>query len=125
MAVLPSDHYFTDVEGFKSILKKTCEMAQQTDKLITIGIKPTFPATGYGYINFNKENASLFPAYEVDHFVEKPTFEKAKEFVNFGNYLWNSGMFAWKVSVIIRNATWCGKNSKLPVMSSSTSVRPR
>ncbi|MCL6590477.1 MAG: mannose-1-phosphate guanylyltransferase [Firmicutes bacterium] len=104
MTVLPSDHYFTDVEGFRNILKKACDLARQTDKLITIGIKPAFPATGYGYIHFNKENQDpLSRAYEVTNFVEKPTFEKAKEFVDSGNYLWNSGMFAWKVSVILDN----------------------
>jgi mannose-1-phosphate guanylyltransferase len=105
MAVLPSDHYFTDTEGFRDILRKTCFAAEETGKLVTIGIKPSFPATGYGYINFNKQVKVELPedTYEVNEFVEKPVFEKAKKYVESGDYLWNSGMFVWKVSVILEN----------------------
>ena len=105
MAVLPSDHYFTDVAEFRNILARTCQAAKNTNKLITIGIKPSFPATGYGYINCRKEiNAGLPEGiYEVNEFVEKPDFERAKKYLESGDYLWNSGMFAWKVSVILEN----------------------
>lgn len=105
MAILPSDHYFTDEDGFRSILSKTCEVASETDKLVTIGIKPTFPATGYGYINFNKQININLPGntFEVNEFVEKPEFEKAKKYLQSGDYLWNSGMFVWKASVILDN----------------------
>lgn len=105
MVVLPSDHYFIDVEGFRQILAKTCEVAETTGKLVTIGIKPTFPATGYGYINFNKQVNINLPenTYEVNEFVEKPAFEKAKKYMESGDYLWNSGMFVWKASVILEN----------------------
>jgi mannose-1-phosphate guanylyltransferase len=105
MVILPSDHYFTDEEGFRNILSKTCEVAAAMDKLVTIGIKPTFPATGYGYINFNKQVNSNLPenTYEVNEFVEKPAFERAKKYINSGDYLWNSGMFVWKASVILDN----------------------
>lgn len=105
MVILPSDHYFTDVEGFTNILAKTCEVAELTNKLITIGIKPTFPATGYGYINYNKQANLNLPenTFEVNEFVEKPAFEKAKKYIESGDYLWNSGMFVWKTSVILDN----------------------
>lgn len=105
MVVLPSDHYFTDVDGFRNTLSKACEVAEETDKLVTIGIKPTFPSTGYGYINFNKQVNIHLPdsTYEVNEFVEKPAFEKAKKYIESGDYLWNSGMFIWKVSVILEN----------------------
>jgi mannose-1-phosphate guanylyltransferase len=105
MAVLPSDHYFTDVEGFRDTLRKTCETAVTTGKLLTIGIKPTFAATGYGYIRFSKDGGEGLPSsvYPVNEFVEKPAFEKAQKYVASGSYLWNSGMFVWQVSVIMDN----------------------
>ena len=105
MTVLPSDHYFTDVEGFRNILRKTCEAAASTGKLITIGIKPTFAATGYGYIRYSKDNKEELPVdvFPVSEFVEKPAYEKAQKYIASGNYLWNSGMFVWQVSVILEN----------------------
>lgn len=105
MVVLPSDHYFTDVAEYRNILTKTCQAAETTDKLITIGVKPGFPATGYGYINYRKQLNAGLPegSFEVNEFVEKPTFERAKKYLESGDYLWNSGMFAWKVSVILVN----------------------
>ena len=105
MVVLPSDHYFTDTKAFGRILDNTCDVAIKTDKLVTIGIKPSFPATGYGYINLNSKVKVDTPvdAYEVAEFVEKPQFEKAKKYVESGKYLWNSGMFVWKTSTILDN----------------------
>ncbi|MDQ0060609.1 mannose-1-phosphate guanylyltransferase [Paenibacillus harenae] len=101
MAVLPSDHYITDTDAFRDVLEKSCKLAEQTGKLVTIGIKPSFPSTGYGYIKFNKGKADEHEAYEVNEFVEKPNFEKAKQYLQSGEYLWNSGMFIWKTSTII------------------------
>ena len=100
MVVLPSDHHIADVARYRESLEEICYLAEETDKLMTFGIKPSFPATGYGYIKINKCNI-FKSAYEVAEFVEKPTFEKAREYVDSGNYFWNSGMFTWKVSVII------------------------
>ena len=105
MTVLPSDHYFTDVEGFRGILRKTCDAAITTGKLITIGIKPTFPATGYGYIRYCEDGERKLPdgVYPVSEFIEKPAYERAQKYIASGNYLWNSGMFVWQVSVILDN----------------------
>lgn len=105
ISVLPADHYFQDLDGFKKVLGKACQVAEQTDKLLTIGIKPTFPATGYGYIKFNQNLNQALPenVYSVAEFVEKPDFEKAKKYLESGSYLWNSGMFVWKASVILEN----------------------
>jgi mannose-1-phosphate guanylyltransferase len=100
MTVLPSDHYITNVSSFRAVLEKACQLAEQADNLVTIGIKPSFPSTGYGYINLNK-NILQNEAYEVNEFVEKPSFEKAKQYLSSGDYLWNSGMFLWKTSKII------------------------
>ncbi len=104
MTVLPSDHYISNEKEYQRILNKAFDLAVNTDKLITIGIKPTFPSTGYGYINFNEEKyENNIDTYEVKEFVEKPNFSKAKEYVDSGSYLWNSGMFLWRASVILEN----------------------
>ncbi|HTG69086.1 MAG TPA: mannose-1-phosphate guanylyltransferase [Candidatus Udaeobacter sp.] len=103
MVVLPSDHYITDEAQFRLTLDEACTFAMETDKIVTIGIKPTFPSTGYGYIAFDREPIASKPVavYEVAEFVEKPSFQKAQGYLSSGNYLWNSGMFIWKTSVII------------------------
>lgn len=105
MGVFPSDHYIKDVDEFQEVLKSACSIAQNTDKLITIGIKPTFPSTGYGYIKYEngKIQAKEKSAFNVLDFVEKPNSLKAKAYLKSGNYLWNSGMFIWKTSVILKN----------------------
>ncbi len=98
MCVFPSDHYITNNSEFKITLNKAINVAEETDSIVTIGIKPTFPATGYGYI---KSDEIVDNAYRIDRFIEKPNLDKAKEYFNSNNYYWNSGMFVWKVSVII------------------------
>ena len=105
MVVLPSDHYITDEEQFRLTLDEACTVALESDKIVTIGIRPTFPSTGYGYIAFEKKPISSDPVavYEVAEFVEKPDFQKAQGYLSSGNYLWNSGIFIWKTAVIIDN----------------------
>ncbi|MCC0635121.1 MULTISPECIES: mannose-1-phosphate guanylyltransferase [unclassified Clostridioides] len=103
MCVYPADHYIKDEKEFKAILEKAIYIAENNDKLVTIGINPTFPSTGYGYINFSRENTIENVAYEVVEFVEKPNYEIAKEYVNSKKYVWNSGMFVWKVSKILED----------------------
>ncbi len=105
MIVFPSDHHITQEEKFRTKLEEACQIAIETDKIVTIGIKPTFAATGYGYISCKREPLmnTPCPVYEVAEFVEKPTFVKAKSYLETGHYLWNSGMFIWKTSTIIDN----------------------
>lgn len=100
MCVFPADHYIRDVEEFCSILKKCIDVAQNEDKLVTIGIAPTYPATGYGYIECTED---LNDFSEVLSFKEKPSHEIASDYLSKGNYLWNSGIFIWKTSVILNN----------------------
>lgn len=99
MCVFPADHYIKDEEAFAKVLKTAINMAEKADSLLTIGITPTFPATGYGYINYepNSEEAAM----QVNKFVEKPDLETAEEYLQDGSYVWNSGMFVWKTSVIL------------------------
>ncbi len=102
MAVLPSDHYIGDVREFERILKLAMKTAEETDKIVTIGIRPSFPSTGYGYIRYSHEPIEKgSEIYQLRRFVEKPAYPIACEYVNSGRYLWNSGMFIWKASVIL------------------------
>ena len=86
--------------SISTLSKKAVKVAEQGKNLVTIGITPEYPETGYGYINFGKEAGS---AYEVERFVEKPDLPTAKEYLASGKYLWNSGMFVWKISSIMAN----------------------
>lgn len=104
MCVLPSDHFISNEAGFKETLIEAFEAAEKTGKLITIGIRPTAPSTGYGYIRFDPEEFMEFKhIHEVLSFVEKPDLNRARGFLESGEYLWNSGIFVWKVSVILSN----------------------
>ena len=103
MCVYPADHYIKNEVEFTNILNKAIKVANESEKLVTIGISPTFPSTGYGYINFDKEIEYNNVAYDVVEFVEKPNYEKAKSYVQSGKYVWNSGMFVWKVSKILED----------------------
>ena len=104
IAVLPSDHLIRDEEKFRRIILD-CEdfIDKHETTLITLGMKPDRPETGYGYIRCEEKtldgNDNKF--IKVDKFVEKPELEKAKSYLNEGNYLWNGGMFLWKASNII------------------------
>ena len=100
MLVLPSDHLIGYEDIYISTLKKAVSIAGEDRNLVTIGITPTYPETGYGYINFGKEAGV---GYEVERFVEKPDLPTAKQYLASGKYLWNSGMFVWKVSSIMDN----------------------
>ena len=92
--VLASDHLILDKNEFTRSIKNAMQLAEK-DKLVTFGIKPSKPHTGYGYI---KKGAQEGFGYKVDKFIEKPDIENAKAFMNSGSYLWNSGMFLFKTS---------------------------
>jgi mannose-1-phosphate guanylyltransferase len=102
MAVLPADHVIPDAKKFQQILGDAFDLAARGQAIVTIGIKPTEPATGYGYIRVGNE----LPApdgvkkykttfFKAEQFVEKPNFERALEYLNSGQYRWNAGMFVW------------------------------
>jgi len=103
MLVLPSDHLIKFNAMFIDVLKQAIKVAENEKNLVTIGITPTYPETGYGYINFSSNNTDYQGSYEVVRFVEKPDIDRAKQYVNSGEYLWNSGMFVWKASSILYN----------------------
>ncbi|MCK9329035.1 MAG: mannose-1-phosphate guanylyltransferase [Candidatus Cloacimonetes bacterium] len=99
MYILPADHYIPDIETYQQTLLKAIEPVQD-DSLLTFGIIPDYPATGYGYIEAgNKYSSDVF---HVKQFKEKPDFDTALKFINSGNFFWNSGIFCWKLSTITR-----------------------
>lgn len=100
MCILASDHYIKDESAFREVLKKAVETVEETDGLVTIGIRPTFPSTGYGYIKNEAVEGKNYRT--VLEFVEKPDVDRANSYIESGNYAWNSGMFVWKASTILR-----------------------
>lgn len=97
-AVLPADHLITPAAEFQKQLREAMEFSARRDVLMTLGIVPTHPATGYGYIKAGSELAPGFRA--VDRFVEKPPRADAERYLAEGNYFWNSGIFVWKLAAI-------------------------
>lgn len=105
MIVLPADHLIKEEERFIKLLKKAVMAASIGENLLTVGIKATRPETGYGYINCGKKLFDIDgeQIFKVDNFAEKPDLDTAKKFLKSGNYLWNSGIFIWKVNNILAN----------------------
>ena len=98
MVVAPSDHWIEDEAAFADNLKQCFDFCQQENALMTLGIQPTFPNTGFGYIEFDKADTGAVK--KVHQFREKPNYETAKAFLEAGNYLWNGGIFIWSVKAI-------------------------
>ena len=104
MVVLPSDHLIKNEDKFREIIKNADEYVKSnTNAIITLGMNPSRPETGYGYIKYGKEEQILnnSKVIKVDAFVEKPNKEAAQRYLNEGNYLWNGGMFIWSIENII------------------------
>ena len=101
MVVLPADHWVADVKGFQRTLKSAVALAKKREQLITIGIRPEYPETGYGYImKGSKLATSGGAAFQVKRFTEKPNDAAAKKLIRQGS-LWNSGIFVWKASLLL------------------------
>jgi len=98
--ILPSDHLIQDEEAFKKCLKAAVEHAESSKGLVTIGITPTRPETGYGYIQFDEKELEN-NIFKVLTFAEKPNLSTAKRFVESGDFLWNSGIFIWRIDSIL------------------------
>lgn len=97
MLVLPADHLIKDQAGFKASVEAAAELARN-DHLVTFGIRPTGPETGFGYIEAGE---AIGPGMQVVRFVEKPTMERARAYVDSGNFLWNSGMFCFRAGAVL------------------------
>ncbi len=99
IVVAPSDHFILYEDVFITKIKQALAYTEANEALVTLGIAPTRPDTGYGYIKY--ESAEHDGVYKVAQFKEKPSLEKANEFLAEGNYVWNAGIFIWKVGSII------------------------
>ncbi len=103
IVVSPSDHLVVDIQAFQSAIDDSLSFAAETDAVVTLGLKPTRPETGYGYIkaDLTYSSSRKHNIFRVDEFKEKPTLEIAKEYIQSPNYLWNSGIFIWNINTII------------------------
>ncbi|MGX4583402.1 mannose-1-phosphate guanylyltransferase [Paenibacillus chitinolyticus] len=101
MVVIPSDHIIHNEEEFLSIIQTGIQVSEKNG-VVTLGISPNYPETGYGYIETsgNPQRLNNFEIHKVNQFVEKPDLEKALQYIEQGNYYWNSGIFIWKIDVI-------------------------
>ncbi|OPX97419.1 MAG: Alginate biosynthesis protein AlgA [Syntrophorhabdus sp. PtaB.Bin047] len=103
MVVLPSDHYVPDPAAFSRCIRETVKTARRGDHLVTIGVPPGRPETGYGYIRTGRKISAPRDAdcFEVARYVEKPNLAKARRYLREGGYFWNAGIFVWRVSVLL------------------------
>jgi mannose-1-phosphate guanylyltransferase len=103
MAVLPADHYIAQPHEYREIVATALNVAREPGRMVVLGIPPTRPETGFGYIErmATTIGASATPVYAVRRFTEKPPLETAKEYLVSGNYHWNAGMFFWRVSTFL------------------------
>ena len=104
MVVLPADHLIQEIDKFKQCILAASEYAPEEGCLITVGIKPSYPETGYGYIQKDRKISERIdrPIFKVKTFAEKPDAEIAGRFIKSGDFLWNSGMFIWTVEAITK-----------------------
>lgn len=98
MVVAPSDHWIENETAFTENLQQCFDFCAKENALMTLGIQPTFPNTGFGYIEYDKTDNN--PIKKVSQFREKPDYETAKSFLKSGNFLWNGGIFIWSVKAI-------------------------
>ena len=103
MLVMPADQVIRPVERFQEVMRAAVEVVDQDDALVTFGIKPSYPATGYGYIHRGARIAEIgdVPVHEVSRFREKPARETAEDYLASGDYYWNSGIFCWRAATIL------------------------
>jgi mannose-1-phosphate guanylyltransferase len=99
LAVLPADHFIADDKGFADVLRRALGLAEHHDRIVTVGLRPTRPETGYGYIR-TSPSPMAEGAFEVEAFVEKPDGVTARQYLESGRYLWNSGMFFFRATRI-------------------------
>lgn len=103
MIAAPSDHWIEDENAFSKNVQQAFDFCAKNNALMTLGITPTFPNTGYGYIEYNLESEASEDVYikSVNQFREKPDYETAKTFIEQGNFLWNAGIFMWSVKSVV------------------------
>jgi mannose-1-phosphate guanylyltransferase len=105
LAVLPADHYIANPERYRIIVRAALEVARRRGRMVVLGIPPTRPETGFGYIERMGDalDSKGFPVYAVRRFTEKPALSVAKVYAGSGDYHWNAGMFFWRASTFLEN----------------------
>ena len=114
MVVLPSDHLINDEEEFRNTLLAADSFIEEKDEaIVTLGMNPSRPEVGYGYIKYSDEvlKSNDFRVIKVDSFIEKPNLDTAKKYLREGNYLWNGGMFIWSINNIINQIKMYSPNT--------------
>ncbi len=103
IVVTPSDHVVMNVKEFQRVVRSAMDFTEGTDAILTLGMKPTRPETGYGYIEADLTAASAInkEVYRVDSFKEKPDLQTAEQYIRYDNYFWNAGIFVWNVNTIV------------------------
>jgi mannose-1-phosphate guanylyltransferase len=119
MMVMPSDHYMAHPDRYIETVKMAARWAAEKSDLVTLGIRPTRPETGYGYLRTGKSLSS--GCSQVAAFVEKPNLSKAQEFLKAGNYLWNGGMFLWRARTIL--AVKAANDAKCTMLPAARAAR--
>ena len=101
--VTPSDHIVTNLQEFNRVVTSCLKFTEETDSILTLGIKPSRPETGYGYIqaDLSYNSARNHEIFRVDSFREKPDLNTAKEYISKNNYFWNAGIFIWSIHTIV------------------------
>jgi mannose-1-phosphate guanylyltransferase len=103
LAVLPADHFIAQPDRYREVVRAALQLAREPERMVVLGIPPTRPDTGFGYVEKMGEPLHVHghPAYAIRRFTEKPQLERAKEYVASGNYQWNAGMFFWRVATFL------------------------
>lgn len=123
VSFFPADHLIRNEALFRKTLAQAISLARQKELLVTVGVKPTFAATGYGYLEMGPPVSARLSAYKVKRFAEKPDRRKASQYLKSGRFLWNGGIFTWKIGTFMeamkKTAPEFGKRSyaKLPKIS--------
>ncbi|TAE60122.1 MAG: mannose-1-phosphate guanylyltransferase [Nostocales cyanobacterium] len=123
----PADHWIADQEVFQDTLSAAYQLATSKDAIVTLGIKPTFPSTGYGYIEQGEKIGSFnnLPAYHVNRFTEKPDLETAENFLSTGRFSWNSGMFVFRAGVVLEELHTHAPEIITPLIQSGSGIYPQ
>ena len=115
-----SDHRIGDVAAFHAAVRRAVELAEAESGLVALGITPTHPATAYGYI---ERGEPVGTGYRVRSFVEKPSVERARAYLEAGSYLWNAGIFVWRSDIILRELDAHASDIMVPLRSAATERR--
>ncbi|MBD2169339.1 mannose-1-phosphate guanylyltransferase [Calothrix membranacea FACHB-236] len=123
----PADHWIADQEAFANTLNAASSLAASAEAIVTLGIKPTFPSTGYGYIEQGEKIGTFdeLPAYHVNRFTEKPNRETAETFLSTGRFSWNSGMFVFRAGVVLKELYTHAPEIIEPLAQNGPSIYPQ